>query len=194
MTQDAVSTPVAFTLLQDGRQAGVFKDWRLENGGSVLSQSLSVDVPAGATELTVNGQQLDLAAAGLSGGESATFVALPGDYVIAPPPGGKYVNFGGDQTVEVRADGSGDTDPVAFTASPTDAVRKDAISAANAKIDECAAKAEFAPDGCPFGSSITTTTRTTAIRYGPSTRTRPKRWKGAGTRCICAQMIPERSP
>lgn len=29
----------------------------------------------------------------------------------------------------------------------------DAISAANAKIDECATKAEFAPDDCPFGST-----------------------------------------
>ncbi|GGG67957.1 hypothetical protein GCM10011374_35330 [Kocuria dechangensis] len=149
ITQDAVSTPVHFTLVQDGRQAGVFKDWRLENGGSALYQSVSVDIPAGATELTVNGQQLQLAAA--SPGESVEFVALPGDYAIAPPAGGKYVSFGGEQTLRIRADDPGATHSVAFTASPTDAVREDAIAAANAMIDACAAKAEFAPEDCPFG-------------------------------------------
>lgn len=153
ITQDAVSTPVHFTLVQDGRQAGVFKDWRLDDGGSALYQSLSVDIPAGATELTVNGRPLDLAAAGVPSGGSASFVALPGDYVISPPPGGKYIDFGGEQTVDVRADDSGATHSVAFTASPTDAVREDAIAAANAMIDACAARAEFAPDDCPFGAT-----------------------------------------
>ena len=153
ITQDAVTTPVSFTLVQDGRQDGVFKDWTLEDGGSALYQSVSVDLPEDATELTVNGQALDLAGTGISGGETVNFVALPGDYVIAPPSGGRYISFGGEQTVEVRADGSGDTSPVAFTASPTDAVREDAIAAANARIDECAAQDEFAPEDCPFGNS-----------------------------------------
>lgn len=154
ITQDAVTTPVQFTLAQDGRQAGVFKDWRLQDGGAELYQTLSVDVPAGATELTVNGQALDLAEAGVPSGENVSFVALPGDYVITPPSGGKYVSYGSGQTVEVRADGSGDTDTVAFIAEPTDAVRDDAIAAANAVIDECAAKAEFDPEDCPFGYSF----------------------------------------
>ncbi|PLC11331.1 hypothetical protein AUQ48_02530 [Kocuria flava] len=113
-----------------------------------------MDVPAGVTELTVNDTPLDLDEAGISDGENVSLVALPGDYVIAPPPGGKYMSYGAEQTVEVRADGSGDTTAVSFTAEPTDAVRDDAIAAANAAIDACAAKAEFDPEDCPFGSSF----------------------------------------
>ncbi|MCJ8503483.1 hypothetical protein MRU69_01200 [Kocuria flava] len=154
ITQDSVTTPVQFTLAQDGRRAGLFKDWALQDGGSALYRTLSVDVPAGVTELTVNGTALDLAEAGIPDGENVSLVALPGDYVITPPPGGKYMSYGAEQTVEVRADGSGDTTAVSFTAEPTDAVRDDAIAAANAAIDACAAKAEFDPEDCPFGSSF----------------------------------------
>lgn len=90
VTQDAVTTPVSFTLERSGRQAGVFPRWEFDGDSRGLYQHLTVRVPEGAQSLSVNGRQTEVPA---HDGRELTFAVLPGDY--------SFGAGGGEETVSV---------------------------------------------------------------------------------------------
>lgn len=148
VTQDNVSTDVTMNLVADGRD-GLFKSWRLENPDSLLYQQISVQVPAGVENISVNGNSV--AVPNESDPHSVSLTALPGDYDMSVDAPSKFVTFGDPQTAEVRADDRFMTDSVQFSAEHTPALVEEAARVANAKLDECAASGSFDPEGCSFG-------------------------------------------
>ncbi|MXN61213.1 hypothetical protein GR184_01095 [Bacillus sp. BGMRC0062] len=152
VTQDGVTTPVDVPMVSDSRN-GLFKSWRVDEAAGVpLYQSFSVEVPAGVSELTVNGQKVAVDEQGEA--HSTQFTVLPGDYAVAVSSTSKYVTYGGEQVAEIRAGSAPLSSGMAFQQSFTPALEQDVTKQLNAQLDKCAQTAEFEPEGCPFEYSI----------------------------------------
>ncbi|MEV6584466.1 DUF4401 domain-containing protein [Kocuria rhizophila] len=152
VTQDGVTTPVDVPMVSDSRN-GLFKSWRVdESAGVPLYQSFSVEIPAGVSELTVNGQKVAVDEQGEA--HSTQFTVLPGDYAVAVSSTSKYVTYGGEQVAEIRAGSAPLSSGMAFQQSFTPALEQDVTKQLNAQLDKCAKTAEFEPEGCPFEYSI----------------------------------------
>lgn len=150
VTQDAVTTPVVFSMVRDGRTAGIFPQWRIDGAPEGIYGSVSVTMPEVST-MTLNGVETEIPED--MRGQSTSLVALPGDYSFGPDAGSKYLTYGSEQTANVRVAEAGSSQPsVAFESESTPALLEDVTTAANAKIDECAAQSSFGLDGCPFGA------------------------------------------
>lgn len=108
VTQDAVTTPVTFSLERSGRRAGILPRWEFADGSQGLYQQVSVSVPEGAQSITVNGRQVELPA---HSGGALDLVALPGDYSFGAGGAEETVGvlvrdqMGPAQTVEVPSGG-----------------------------------------------------------------------------------------
>ena len=164
VTQDGVTTPVALPMVSDSRD-GLFKSWRVdETAGVPLYQALSVEVPAGVGELSVNGKKVPVDAQGQP--HTVEYTVLPGDYAVGVGSSSKYVTYGGDQVAEIRAGSPSSAPVMSFQPSFTPALEEDVTKQLNATLDRCARSTEFEPEGCPFGYSI----------YGDDKDYRNPRW------------------
>ncbi|WP_233542817.1 DUF4401 domain-containing protein [Kocuria tytonis] len=152
VTQDGVTTPVDVPMVSDSRN-GLFKSWRVDDSsGNPLYQTFSVEVPAGVGELTVNDQKV--AVDQQNDTRTQQFTVLPGDYAVGVASPGKYVTYGGNQVAEIRAGAQSMESSMSFSRSFTPALEQDLTKQLNATLDQCAQKAEFEPQGCPFEYSI----------------------------------------
>ena len=150
VTQDGVTTPLTFSMVRDGRTAGIFPQWRIDGAPEGLYKSVDVTMPEVST-MTLNGVETEIPED--MRGQSTSLVALPGDYSFGPDADSKYMTYGDEQTTNVRvADDGSSQSSIMFEAETTPALLEDVTTAANAKIDECATQSSFNPDGCPFGT------------------------------------------
>lgn len=148
VTQDNVTTPVTLGLVSDGRD-GLFRSWRIEDSGESLYRTVSVEVPAGVGELSVNGQ--DVPVERRQEPRTVEFTALPGDYRLGIETDSKYLTFGDTRTARLRMDGSGYSEPLRFESATTPALESEVARQVEEKLDRCARATEFEPEGCPFG-------------------------------------------
>lgn len=150
VTQDGVTTPLTFSMVRDGRTAGIFPQWRIEGAPDGLYRSVDVTMPEVST-MTLNGVETEIPED--MRGQSTSLVALPGDYSFGPDTDSKYLTYGDEQTANVRvADDGSSQSSIMFESETTPALLEDVTTAANAKLDECAAQTSFDLDGCPFGA------------------------------------------
>ena len=150
VTQDGVTTPLTFSMVRDGRTAGIFPQWRIEGTPDGLYRSVDVTMPEVST-MTLNGVETEIPED--MRGQSTSLVALPGDYSFGPDTDSKYLTYGDEQTANVRvADDGSSQSSIMFESETTPALLEDVTTAANAKLDECAAQTSFDLDGCPFGA------------------------------------------
>ncbi len=146
ITQDSKTVPITFALEEGDRTALVFNEWRVLSGAA---WHLPIEIPGGEGVFKVNGVDVELSSAGQQS-PLMLLPVLPGDYVITPPEGTKYVTLGEPQTASVSVD------PLAigkrgvqFEINLTDAVQKDAIAQAKAYLEKCVAAKEAEPESCP---------------------------------------------
>lgn len=148
VTQDAKTVPLTFTLEKAERTGLFFHNWTVTDG---TSWTLPIQVPEGVDMVTVNGVDVELSQQpGQQAPGAFSLPVLPGDYVLTPPEGTKYVTLGEDQTITVSADPASDVGEGAlFQRSMTGAVTEDAVAQAREYLQTCAASTEAAPEGCP---------------------------------------------
>ncbi|MCS6711823.1 hypothetical protein JSY14_07230 [Brachybacterium sp. EF45031] len=156
VTQDGVTTERSFTLQRQGRQAVFFPAWHLTTQDSAR---LNIVAPGGATTLTVNGVDVDVAgAAEIDDGDATVFSlpALPGDYEVSMPSASKYVEAA-PVTARVSADPAqlDSTESQAMIQPSLNSTGEDRIRAmVKEKLDACTKETGPAPDGCPFSVYI----------------------------------------
>lgn len=149
VVQDSVTTPMQFTMTRDGREFGVFPSWRLTGIPTELYDSVDVSFPS-EESMMVNGVEKEVPEE--MRGRTVSLTALPGNYSFDPVAASEYLSYGEEQTVQVVL-GTPTYSGVDFTASPTEALERDAEVAINARLDECAESTDFEPEGCPFSAS-----------------------------------------
>ncbi|WP_346027771.1 hypothetical protein [Arthrobacter parietis] len=148
VTQDAKRVPLIFTLEKAERTALFFHNWTVTRG---TSWTLPIQVPEGVDMVTVNGVDVELSQQlGQQAPGAFSLPVLPGDYVLTPPEGTKYVTLGEEQTITVSADPASSVGEGAlFQRSMTDAVTEDAVAQAREFLQTCADSTEAAPEDCP---------------------------------------------
>lgn len=151
VTQDNVTTPVTLNLVSDGRE-GLFRSWRVEDTGDSLYRTVSVQVPAGVGELTVNDRKVPVDRQ--QEARTVEYAALPGDYRVGIAADSKYMTFGDPRTARLRMEGSGYSQPLQFESAVTPALESELAKQVREKLDRCALSTEFEPEGCPFGYSV----------------------------------------
>ncbi|MBG6225247.1 hypothetical protein IWX63_001819 [Arthrobacter sp. CAN_A2] len=155
LTQDGAATPREFTLTRTGSTALIFDEWRLDGPAPV--GDVGVVVPQGFATLTVNGADVALPAGDAdlyAGLRSLTLPALPGTYVVSPPPPSTYLSYGDEQSIVVPADPESAPPGVLIEAAPTPAVEDDAVAQVTEALAACIASTDDAPSGCPNRSYL----------------------------------------
>ena len=142
--QGGESSTMLFSLVSDGRAAVLFNQWRIESGPSDWSVDLSM--PEGQDTVSVNGVPVKLENIDSDG--YARLALLPGEFVIAPPEGSKYVEFGEEEVVKLTPS-SGYFGMVSFQAEYTDQLTADVTAEAEALLAKCIESTEMKPADCP---------------------------------------------
>lgn len=124
------------TLEKAGRTAVLFDKWRVAEGG--LAKAVSLAVPEGAGDLTVNGVSVE--------GVDDDVWLLPGDYVIDAFAGNQWLETSGEPITVTEedyqyAEVSG--------AVASEAFREEVQRQVDAHLAECMASTELEPAGCP---------------------------------------------
>ncbi|MFT4052828.1 MAG: hypothetical protein QM677_11355 [Microbacterium sp.] len=117
-----------------GKQFLFFDSWEIDQG-------IETDAYVGGyglEELVIGGVSVPLV------DESASLIAYPGVYDVAAPES-TWLTLETDSLTVTSIGGS-----VTASVVATDALQEEVQSQVDAIIDECAATAEAAPDGCPF--------------------------------------------
>jgi hypothetical protein len=125
------------TLEKDGHTAVLFNKWRVAEGG--LAKVVTVSVPDGAGDLTVNGVAVDPV------GEDVWL--LPGDYVFDAFSNNPWLESSGDP-LSVAADEEYQYGEVPGAVA-SGAFREEVQGQVAAYLAECMASTELDPDDCP---------------------------------------------
>ena len=146
---DEGATTAEFSLVRQGRAAGVFPLWRLQDPFTHLDLSAT----GGSSGVTVNSIPVS---------SSGSLPVFPGTYTIAKTASGPYEST----SITEKATGAG-SQTVTLSPSIEPAALTAAIYAVRSYLDTCASYATASPPGCPFSSynSNVTNARWTITQY-----------------------------
>jgi hypothetical protein len=165
VTQDQKTSDVDVNLRKKGGSFGLVT-WEIDKDQSGLYRTVEYKVPQGVDSVKVNGTDVKLPESATaspspssssygfygsddsSSAQTMTFTVLPGQYKFSAPEGGKYITYGSDQKVDSTIDGG--SEEVSFEQKLTDQALADAVTRANAKLDECTQVKKFEVDACGF--------------------------------------------
>ena len=147
ITQDGVTTTRTFYVERSGRTALVFPEWQMAEAEYAF---MTLQVPAGATTILVNGQEVAVDSLALEDGYAMAAV-LPGQYTVGLPSSSEFLTAV-EGTVFVGADPGEWYDLHAeLSYDLNDAGVAEIQSQVDALIDECATSEEADPgEDCIF--------------------------------------------
>ena len=131
------SVDTELTLEKDGHSAVIFDRWRVAEGG--LAKAVSLSIPEGAGDLTVN----DVAVDPVDG----DVWLLPGDYVFDAFAGNQWLESSGEPITVAADEDYQYADVPGAVAS--DAFRVEVQRQIDAYIADCIASTELEPKNCP---------------------------------------------
>jgi hypothetical protein len=137
LTGTAHNVNAKLTLEKTGHTAGIFDKWRVADGG--LAKTVSVSVPDGAGDLTVNDVPVDRI--------DDTVWLLPGDYVFDAFAGNPWLESSGEPITVSAGEDYQFADVPGAVAS--DAFREEVQRQIDTFLAKCIASTELEPKNCP---------------------------------------------
>jgi hypothetical protein len=144
LDQDGAKSTVEYFVARDGKTAVLFDNWEMD---SVYVGSVSLSLPEGVTDITVNDVEVSVADVDSEYGY-VELPAFPGEYVIALGGTNEYL-ASEPQTVVVTADLEGYADPLSFELAPTEAFTAAVSSQIDELIASCTAQGLIEAEDCP---------------------------------------------
>lgn len=146
---DSEESEASLELVRDGSTWGIFPRWRVDGAGLASAQTLVDDGTAGA--ITVN----DVTVEASEG--AGDFWLLPGTYDFDPFGGNRWVEASTDPlVVDPGGMWSWSSMPADSDPQPSDEAREVIETELATYLEECAARGESDPEGCPFEAYVWT--------------------------------------